>query len=335
MGRQQICGQQVIRLYRTIVKSTVRQMPLDATSKAAFLAWQKKARRVLLQTLGEMPRGKVDFGLTRKVVRRTRQYVQERIEYTTRPGLSVPAYLFTPRNAELPAPAVLCLHGHSGGGKDEVIDPDSIYHDFGLRFAERGCVVLCPDQITFGERRLPFGHDGTENSTYRILINGLNMVGHTLLGWRYWDLVRALDLLERLGTVRKNGFGVMGLSLSGETTLYLAALQTRVRAACVCGYLSSHLSSFLNIDRVEHCPCGELWELARHFEHIDMAAMIAPRRCSSTRVSRIRPFPPATRARSSAACGRCMTSSASPHPTWASRSTAARTRFPDAEVSHG
>ena len=30
------------------------------------------------------------------------------------------------------------------------------------------------------------------------MIHGLNMLGQSLLGWRYWDLVRALDLLESL-----------------------------------------------------------------------------------------------------------------------------------------
>ena len=262
-------GRQVARLYRSVVRSSIRQMPFDASSPEAFLAWQEAARLVLLRALGELPREKVGLRLTRKVVRETPRYVQERIEYTTRPGLRVPAYLFTPRDAEMPAPAMLCLHGHSTGGKDEVVDPQSPYRGFGRTFAERGCVVLCPDQIAFGERRL-----ADEEVAYPIMVHGLNMIGQSLLGWRSWDLVRALDLLEGLETVRRDRIGVMGLSLGGETTAFLAALQTRVRAACVCGFFSSNLNSFL---RDTHCPCAHLYDLARQLEHIDVAAMIAPR----------------------------------------------------------
>lgn len=261
--------QQVIQLYHSTVKDSLRQMPFDASSRDAYLRWQKKARRVLLRILGEMPREVVDFQLQRKVVEETDDYVRERLVYWTRPGLQATAYLLTPKGVRLPGPAVMCLHGHSAGGKDDCLDPDYLYHSFGRRFAEEECVVFCPDQIGFGERKLPEG-----KVNYQVLVHGLNMLGHTLIGWRYWDLVRALDLLESLPTVQKKRIGVMGLSLGGEMTLLLSALQTRVRAACVCGYLTSHLNTFL--DR-PHCTCGHLRDLAKYFEHVDLAAMIAPR----------------------------------------------------------
>ena len=262
-------GQQILSLYHETVDTDLRQSPFDASSREAFHAWQTRARGILGGILGQMPDEKVDLELTRETVAETTRYLHERIVYYTRPGLQVPAYLFTPKNAPLPAPAVLALHGHSHGGKDESIDPDSIYHGFARRFAEQGCVVLAPDQIGFGERKLPEGKVG-----YRVVTHGLNMLGHTLIGWRHWDLVRALDLLEGLDTVRPDRIGVMGLSLGGETTLITTAMAPRVHAACVCGYLTSHKSTFL--DR-EHCTCGHLRDLARHFEHLDLAAMIAPR----------------------------------------------------------
>jgi dienelactone hydrolase len=129
--------------------------------------------------------------------------------------------------------------------------------------------VLCPDQIGFGERELPEG-----KVNYQVIVHGLNMLGHTLIGLRYWDLLRALDLLQSLPAVSRGRIGVMGLSLGGEMTMFVSALQTRVRAAVVCGYLTSHRSTFL--DR-PHCTCGHLRDLAKHFEHADIAALIAPR----------------------------------------------------------
>ena len=260
--------QQVLDLYGQLVDASLRQLAFDASSKKAFTTWQQKARRRLRQIIGELPSERVDFGLERQLVEENDHFVRERLVYWTRPGLQATAYLLTPRKAPFPAPGMLCLHGH-GGSKDAVLDPESIYHGFGRRFAEAGCVVLCPDQIGFGERDLPEG-----KVTYQVLVHGLNMVGHTLIGLRYWDLVRALDLLAGLETVRSSRIGVMGLSLGGETTLFLAALQKRVRAACVCGYLTSHRITFL--DR-PHCTCGHLRDLARYFEHVDLAALIAPR----------------------------------------------------------
>jgi dienelactone hydrolase len=261
--------QQIVDFYRQTVEKDLRQSPFDATSRGAFEVWQGGARGRLTEILGAMPTERVGFDLERSTVEETEHYIRERLIYTTRPGLQATAYLTTPKNARFPAPAVFCLHGHSTGGKDEVVDKNSAYAGIGTKFAELGFVTLSPDQIGFGERAIPEGP-----VTYNVLVHGLNMLGHTLIGWRYWDLVRGLDLLESLDAVDPTRIGVMGLSLGGEMTMFLAALQTRVAAACVCCYLTSHRSTFL--DR-PHCTCGHLRDLAKHFEHVDIAAMIAPR----------------------------------------------------------
>jgi dienelactone hydrolase len=265
-----VYGQQVVKLYQSVVRDNLRQMPFDAASSKAFVAWQRKARRILRRILGEMPRKKAPLRLRREVVAETDRYVQERVVYRTRPGMEAPALLMTPKNVPRPAPAVLCPHGHNfgGRGKYEVIDPQASYRAFALKLAEAGCVVLAPDQIGSGERALPEGKVG-----YGVLVSGLRMVGHTLIGLRHWDLVRGLDLLESLEAVDRRRIGMMGLSLGGEMVLLTGALDRRVRAACVCGFFSS-VSVLLGSAQ---CPCGCLWQLARYFDHADLAAMIAPR----------------------------------------------------------
>jgi dienelactone hydrolase len=262
-------GEQVIAFYHRTVENALRQMPFDGSTAAAFAEWQDRARAKLRVVLGEMPSPTEPWKTERRTVEETEHYLLERVVYNTRPGLQAPACLFTPRHVRGPAPAMLCLHGHSAGGKDAAMDPASEYRGFARRFAEQGCVVLCPDQIGFGERAIPQGR-----VTYNVLVHGLNMLGYTLIGVRLWDLVRALDLLESLENVDRQRIGVMGLSLGGEMTMFLAALETRVRAACVSGYLTSHRNTFL---AEPHCTCGHLRDLARHFEHVDIAAMIAPR----------------------------------------------------------
>ena len=61
-------GRQVIDLYHQLVDSHLRQTPFDASSRPAFQAWQRKARRILRGIIGELPTEKIDFGLERRVV---------------------------------------------------------------------------------------------------------------------------------------------------------------------------------------------------------------------------------------------------------------------------
>ncbi|MBI3921909.1 MAG: hypothetical protein HY318_10880, partial [Armatimonadetes bacterium] len=150
-------GEQIVQLYHSIVETDTRQTPFDASTRTDFLTWQRKARRRLLSILGEMPLEPVDFDVRRETVEETEQFTRERLVYWTRPDVQATAYLLTPRGVQDPVPAVLCLHGHSSGGKDEVVDPTSQYRGFGRRLAEQGLVVLAPDQIGFGERKLPEG----------------------------------------------------------------------------------------------------------------------------------------------------------------------------------
>ena len=261
--------QQTIDLYQSLLETSLRQLPFDASSTDAFQKWQRKARKQIRAILGPMPEEKIDFQLERKVVKETDSYIQERAVYFTRPGLQATAYILTPRKLSSSAPGILALHGHGREGKEGTVDPDSIYSGFARQLVEAGCIVLAPDQIGSGERSLK-----EDRVNYSVLIHGLNMLGHSLIGVRYWDLVRALDLLQAQEGVDRKRIGVMGLSLGGEMTMFLSALQSRVKASVVCGYLTSHRHTFLHEN---HCTCGYLPGLAKYFEHIDLAALLAPR----------------------------------------------------------
>lgn len=86
--------------------------------------------------------------------------------------------------------------------------------------------------------------------------------------------VRALDILSRLSEVDAGRIGCYGLSLGGVTTLLLSAIDLRVKTAGVSGFFSSFCSSFMD---VAHGTCGNVQDLALQFEHLDLAALIAPR----------------------------------------------------------
>jgi len=243
-----------------------------AETPEAFRAWQRTARPGLRRLLTLHQRERVPLNLRREVVEDTAEYTRARLWYDTLPGVTVPAFLLIPKGVTLPAPAVLCPPGH-GQGMHQVLDEaPGIYKEYPKALARRGLVCLVPEHLGFGERLGEAGHDRRSSHAYYYL--ALNLLGESQQGLMVWDLQRALDVLEGLPEVQPRRIGCYGLSLGGETTLLLSAVDRRVRAACISGFVSSYRSSFLD---QQHCGCGYSFALCRYLEHIDLCALIAPR----------------------------------------------------------
>ena len=251
------------RLY----KENSRQMRFRGTTPAEFESWEKEARSKVIELLSIDHLSPVPLDMQILSEQDAGSYTVQKIAYQTLPEIWVPAYLLIPKSNSSSMPAVLCPHGH-GYGKDQVMDEDGAYHKYSRRLAEAGFITLVPDHISFGERANPnikgcsFEHEF------------LNLLGSTVIGYRMWDLQRALDLLESLPQVDNERIGCGGLSLGGEMTLYLVACDTRVKVACISCFLTSFAGTFL---KEPHCTCGYVPKMARYFEHADIAALIAPR----------------------------------------------------------
>jgi fermentation-respiration switch protein FrsA (DUF1100 family) len=242
----------------------------QATTRADWEAWRAALRTRLWELLGT-------FGEEERVPLRPRvvdvqeedAYRREKIVYDTAPGVTAVAYLLVPNGATLPRPAVLCPPGH-GIGKEAVARKGTT-QDYGARFAEAGFVTLAPEHVGFGERQQFAGGDAQKG--YRLTNLKLQLLGRTIIGLRLWDLQRALDLLQSRPDVLPDRIGCAGLSLGGELTLYLAALDGRVRAAVISGFLNTFRQTFF---AVEHCNCGYVPGILRYAEMGDIAALIAP-----------------------------------------------------------
>ena len=65
---------------------------------------------------------------------------------------------------------------------------------------------------------------------------------------------------------------VAGLSLGGETTMYVAALDERLRLACSSGWLTT-VANMKN----GHCPCFNFPGLEATFDFADIFSCVAPR----------------------------------------------------------
>jgi dienelactone hydrolase len=212
----------------------------------------------------------------------TPTYIRRKLVFTSEPGADVPCHLLIPKLVHTPAPAFVCLQGHTTGmhisiGKPKTkADEESIAgeRDFALQAVENGYVALALEQRAFGERaetrQKARARNGCEDAAMHALL-----LGRPLVSERAWDVSRAIDLLLTIPEVRKDHIGCMGNSGGGTVTYYTACVEPRLWLAMpscsVCTYADS-------IFRINHCPDNYLPGILRIAEMGDLAGLIAPKR---------------------------------------------------------
>jgi len=247
--------------------------------------WNKHASSKLLELLGEFPK-KVDLKPEIEWSVEDGDLIRERIIINSEENMSVPFYLLKPkgmksnkRNA-----AILCSHGHGKFGKDPVAgvrssegreaDIREMNYNYAEQMAKAGYVTLTPDLRVFGERRdglNPFpGCDPCD----------INFVKGTLLGiytltLNIWDMMRCIDYLETRDEVDSSRIGMMGLSYGGTMTTFTAAVDERIKAADIIGYVNP-FSEFA-IRHANSCGSQIVPGLFKYFDTHDIAGLIAPR----------------------------------------------------------
>lgn len=223
----------------------------DADSPRAAQRWQQRAREKLYALLmgGQAPKRSP---LKPQILQRSEVpaggYVLEELTLQTGPSRRVHAWLARPAQPRGRVGAVLALHGHGGTG-EQIVRGLGLYW-YGRALAEMGYLVISPD---IGQHEL-------------------QRPDWTLMGERTWDALRCLDYLVTLPEVDPQRLAVAGLSLGGETAMYVAALDERVRAVCSSGWLTT----VENMKR-GHCPCFNFPGLEENFDFGDIFACVAPR----------------------------------------------------------
>ncbi|MGC8889879.1 MAG: alpha/beta hydrolase [bacterium] len=245
--------------------------------------WRETFKEKLIELLGGFPE-RTDLFPEITERKDFSEYTREKVIFESAPYVSVVGYLLIPKNIHFPAPAVVALHGH-GYGKDDIVGiwedgtersiPDGYHKDFGVTLAKNGFITFAIEQACFGERREPEDiAAGKYQSSCRKVSFWALLLGKTVLGMRVWDIIRAIDYLETRTEVKSDSIGTMGISGGGMTTLFSSAIDERIKAAVVSGYLNTFKTSILSI---KHCECNYVPGILKYGEMYDIASLIAPR----------------------------------------------------------
>lgn len=252
-------------------------------------------------------------------------YTRERVLFSTTPWFRIAGYVLVPKRLSGPAPAIVDLHSHGGMflfGKEKVIDL-GVNHPTMTRYhqanydgrptatalARRGYIVLSIDAFMFGERRVLLDEDlqrGWDRATYSaddvLHLNGkcrgkestlakaLVLAGATWPGVVNYDDRRSIDYLQSRPDVDPRRIGCVGISMGGYRSAYLAAMDERIQAACVVGFMAT-TPAMLQAHIDTHSWVHFLPGLHRLMDWPELAALAAPRRLFVQQCAQDRLFP--------------------------------------------
>ena len=161
----------------------------------------------------------------------------EKILFESRPKFFVTALLYLPDAARFaaPHPAALLVCGHSAFGKNA-----PWYRRAGLKAARSGIAVLAIDPVAQGER-VQRPEDEPKLSTWHHshFATAAGLIGRSFAACEIWDGMRALDYLDARPDIRSDGYGCLGNSGGGTQSIYMSALDPRIRATATSCFLST------------------------------------------------------------------------------------------------
>lgn len=275
-------------------------------------AWRRQARGKLLELLHYAP---APVDPKPQIQERTDcgDYIRERLVFSTTPEIRVPAFVLVPKNASPPFPAIVALHDHGGfylWGKEKIVNlpgEHPVLTDFRNRYyggnaiavelVRQGYLVIVIDMFYWGERRLLLDGDPADwrerpatmpaervsafnqraGQNEGLVGRTIYSAGFTWPGVMFWDDIRTVDYLRSRSDVDKERIGCVGLSVGGLRSCHLLALDDRVKAGVVVGWMASfpaqlkkHILHTIGFTKV-------VPGLYRHLDYPDVASLAMPR----------------------------------------------------------
>ena len=273
--------------------------------------WKAKARAKMMELLHYAPE-KCDPQAEVISRKDCGDYIREEIRFNTTPVFRVPATVLIPKAAKKPAPAVVLLHSHGGfylWGRERELEGDDVHSTLielresygkkaiGTEMVRRGYVVISIDMFFWGERRMVLEDDPPEwkerpatisrdsvtkfnqrsSASEQLMGRTLFSTGTTWAGIIAWDDIRTVDYLITRPEVDPQRIGCVGHSVGGLRSAYLAALDDRIKAAVVCGWMCSFPHQLAKHVRSTIGHTKLIPGLYRFLDHPDIASLTMPR----------------------------------------------------------
>jgi len=269
---------------KRLYQSAPLRLTFRAEIRADAEAWQTSLRARLTELVGGFPSRPAALHAETLETREFPAYRREKFIFESRPGLFVLGYLLTPSGSKPPHPAMICVPGH-GRGVDDIVgidaqghdrtDKPGYQHDFAIQVVEHGMAAVAIEPMGFGCRRDPITRKkGAEATACQPSAGAALLLGQTMIGWRVYDVMRAIDWVETRPELDPRRVGCMGISGGGTVTTFASALEPRIRAAFISGYLNTFRDSIMSLS---HCIDNYVPGILEWAEMYDVASLIAPR----------------------------------------------------------
>ncbi len=229
--------------------------------------YRKKLRDEIIQETGVIYDHKLPLNIKETGTIKMDGYSIKKIAYQTRPGIYATANLYIP-DGKGPFPAVINMLGHWQKGKIDSTGPQAVGHSLALN----GYVCLTVDPWGSGERTTVHGifeDHGDGNNLGSALLN----VGETLMGIELSDNIRGVDLLSSLPYVSPDKIGATGASGGGNQTMWLTAMDERIKASVPVVSVGTFGSYILGTP----CICEVIIDALTFTEEAGVLSLVAPR----------------------------------------------------------
>lgn len=253
--------------FQSFVRDRADELRAGDEPPASLTGWKRQKARLradLLEAWGGFPSVPCPLD-PRKVGELQRDgYRVEKILFQTLPGVLLTANAYVPdRPGKLPA--VLAVHGHWAGAKQ---DPVVQARCIGL--TKLGFFVLAVDAFGAGERGV-----GKALGEYHGAMTAATLlpVGTPLSGLQVYENMRAVDYLLTRPEVDGQRIGITGASGGGNQSMYSGAWDERLAASVpVCSV--SNYRAYLG---VACCLCEVVPGVLRFTEQGNVLGLVAPR----------------------------------------------------------
>ena len=253
--------------YLDFIKTRAAEWRAGDAPPASLAAWDEQRaalREALLSAWGGFPESPCPLEPRILDTLPRDGYRVEKLIFQTLPGLWMTANAYVPDRPG-PLPAVLSVHGHWPGAKQ---DPHVQARCIGL--AKLGFFVLAVDALGAGERGI-----GTALGEYHgdMVAAALWPVGRPLSGLQVYENGRAVDYLLTRPEVDGARLGITGASGGGNQSMYAGAWDERFKAivpVCSVGNYQSYLGAAC-------CMCEVVPGALSFTEEWAVLALTAPR----------------------------------------------------------